>query len=506
MKILILAANPKKDLDLDVEIRDLQGVIARSRKQEQLDVVPCLAVRPREDLQDLLFTHDPDILHFCGHGRGEQGLVFHEGQMLPGNVLADLLELYADKVKCVLLNACYSEVQAEAIVQHIDYVIGIRQGIKDKAAIAFTTGFYRALSYGRPIEQCFKFGCNQIQLAMLETEESISRSAIPEEQRKLEVIEVVENTISLPEELKPVLKRKTSLTVDSHIPLVKERISTQTQISIQLDIDRAYAKEHLLKQYREKVREYLEEDHLLSDREMLFLNQFRKDLGLLADETEKIIQEEQEPFENNRKDYKGCLIELIEMGRYPFDDKTKKQLKELQERKNLNQEEEVKISTPILEAAEAKHRLPYRKLQTLLEARQWKQADQETTEQLYELMRYGERDWLKITKEDIQTLPYTEIQAIDRLWTEYSGGKFGFSIQKQIWQECGSIMGHISRWRRFCEQVGWRKNGTQIKVSEINFSISAPRGHLPVCINLNQCGIWIVGVSPFAVRLENREI
>ena len=54
--------------------------------------------------------------------------------------------------------------QAEAIVQHIDYVIGMGDAVGDIAAIKFATGFYDALGAGRSIETAYKFGCNAIQL------------------------------------------------------------------------------------------------------------------------------------------------------------------------------------------------------------------------------------------------------------------------------------------------------------------------------------------------------
>lgn len=60
---------------------------------------------------------------------------------------ASLFKLHADYVKCVLLNACYSEKPAVAISQYINYAIGMNQPIEDKAAIAFSQGFYDGLGY-----------------------------------------------------------------------------------------------------------------------------------------------------------------------------------------------------------------------------------------------------------------------------------------------------------------------------------------------------------------------
>jgi AAA-like domain len=67
--------------------------------------------------------------------------------------------------RCVLLNACYSEVQARAIAQHIPYVIGMNQAIGDTAAREFAVGFYDALGAGRDIEFAYRFACNSIQMA-----------------------------------------------------------------------------------------------------------------------------------------------------------------------------------------------------------------------------------------------------------------------------------------------------------------------------------------------------
>ncbi|QDL09560.1 CHAT domain-containing protein, partial [Brasilonema sennae CENA114] len=78
--------------------------------------------------------------------------------------LAELFKLFASDIECVVLNACYSEVQASAIATHIPYVIGMNKAIEDKAAIKFATGFYNALCAGESVEFAYKLGCNVIQL------------------------------------------------------------------------------------------------------------------------------------------------------------------------------------------------------------------------------------------------------------------------------------------------------------------------------------------------------
>ena len=80
-------------------------------------------------------------------------------KLISTEALVELFELCADHVECVLLNACYSEIQATAIAQHINYVIGMSQAIGDRAAIEFAKGFYDALGAGKSIEVAFRFGC-----------------------------------------------------------------------------------------------------------------------------------------------------------------------------------------------------------------------------------------------------------------------------------------------------------------------------------------------------------
>ena len=109
---------------------------------------PRFAVRP-QDLQSALLEVKPRSVHFCGHGEGERGLVLENdsGQhhLVSKEALADLFRHFSHQIECVLLNACYSQVQAKEIVKHINFVIGMRQPILDRSAIAFSEGFYGAL-------------------------------------------------------------------------------------------------------------------------------------------------------------------------------------------------------------------------------------------------------------------------------------------------------------------------------------------------------------------------
>ena len=71
-----------------------------------------------------------------------------EGQLVDAEALAGLFRLFADTIKCVVLNACYSAIQAKAIVRHVEFVVGMDKEIGDSAAIEFSTAFYDALGSG----------------------------------------------------------------------------------------------------------------------------------------------------------------------------------------------------------------------------------------------------------------------------------------------------------------------------------------------------------------------
>jgi hypothetical protein len=167
-KILILAANPKTTppLRLDEEVREINEGLLRSKYRDQFEIQSRWAVRMR-DLRRALLDVEPQIVHFTGHGKEDSIMVEDELGMTVSisiEALSGLFKLFANQVECVLLNACYSEPQANAISRHIDYVIGMREEIDDKAAIEFAVGFYDALGAGKPVEESFNFGCNAIQL------------------------------------------------------------------------------------------------------------------------------------------------------------------------------------------------------------------------------------------------------------------------------------------------------------------------------------------------------
>ncbi len=176
-KILVLAANPENTsgLRLDEEVREIQRSLQLSKERDRFDLVSEWAVRT-EDLLQKLVTYKPHIVHFLGHGTGDQGLVLEDGrgrsQLVPTRALARLFQQMTS-VECVLLNACYSDTQAQAISQFVSCVIGMNQPIGDIAARHFSRGFYTSLGNGGSYEAAYEMGRTAIDL------EDISEVATP---------------------------------------------------------------------------------------------------------------------------------------------------------------------------------------------------------------------------------------------------------------------------------------------------------------------------------------
>lgn len=165
--ILMLKADPfdGSRLRLEEEEREIKEQLQLAGLRSRFNFQSRGSVRPKDFSRGLLEVR-PRILHFSGHG-GNDGSVWLEdeiGQSHPvaPKHLAALMEQVSDYVDCVVLNACYSRKQADAISQSIDYVVGTKSVIGDRAAIAFSVGFYQALGEGHSIEESFKLGRAQV--------------------------------------------------------------------------------------------------------------------------------------------------------------------------------------------------------------------------------------------------------------------------------------------------------------------------------------------------------
>ncbi len=147
-RILFLASNPSDTgrLRFDKEHKEISEAIRRSKYRDLCELDEAFAVSAR-DISRKILDVQPHILHFTGHGNRKGQLIAEEGderQLLGPNALGSLLSNFQDSIRLVFLNACYSERSADAILQHIPFVIGMKDAVQDRTAIEFAIGLYDA--------------------------------------------------------------------------------------------------------------------------------------------------------------------------------------------------------------------------------------------------------------------------------------------------------------------------------------------------------------------------
>ncbi len=127
--------------------------------------------------------------------------------------------------------------------------------------------------------------------------------------------------------------------------------------------------------------------------------------------------------------------------------------------------------------------LHYTPIQKLLEAKDWKKADEET----YRLMtqKVGKKGIQILVRSDFENFPLEDLYVVNALWEKYSDAKFGFRRQKEIWLKSGSIgQARLAPVIKFWQAVGWISEGEleEIELNEINYQLQqekTPDGYLP---------------------------
>lgn len=162
IKILFLASNPANTskLRLDEEIRGIEKRLKESKYRNLIELKSRWAVKA-DDLILALNEENPEIVHFCGHG-SKDGLIFHDGlngnNTISAKALKKLFTTLNDNIKLIFLNSCYSSEQAKILIDCVDCVIGMNNAIDDKVAIVFAATFYRAIGFGKSIQNAYDQG------------------------------------------------------------------------------------------------------------------------------------------------------------------------------------------------------------------------------------------------------------------------------------------------------------------------------------------------------------
>ena len=174
---------------------------------------------------------------------------------------------------------------------------------------------------------------------------------------------------------------------------------------------------------------------------------------------------------------------LIELLRYPQYHASQSEIIDIEEKYSLEKvdvDKLLQVSPGTQDDLSSEVGVDYTKLRDFLAARNWKEADNETYLVMLQAVGKEEGDWFY--PDELLNFPCTDLHTIDRLWVKYSNGRFGFSVQKNIYLEVsGKFDGKYDEeaWIKFSDRVGWRVEGNWIDSNEVTFDTSAPAGHLP---------------------------
>jgi len=135
--------------------------------------------------------------------------------------------------------------------------------------------------------------------------------------------------------------------------------------------------------------------------------------------------------------------------------------------------------------------IDYQPLLDALVAQEYQTADRLTLQKLCEAAGPDtvKRGWLYFT--EVESLPATDLLTVDRLWLAYSGGKFGFSVQRRLWLSLGR------NFEKLWPRIGWKEGNIWTRYpGGFVWDLSAPLGHLPLSNQLR-------GVRSFASLLAH---
>jgi hypothetical protein len=193
--ILFLAANPlgTDRVALDREARAIQVELERSGFRDRFELVTRWAAEPLDLLRELRKLK-PTVVHFSGHGtagvagrapgRGSYrdvdiepghngrdprpGLFFQcpdgDPQLVSTEAIEATFGAAGSSVQLIILSACYSELNAQALLRHVGCVVGMSGAIADDAARSFAIGFYGGLGERESIAAAYAQGCAAIRL------------------------------------------------------------------------------------------------------------------------------------------------------------------------------------------------------------------------------------------------------------------------------------------------------------------------------------------------------
>ncbi|GMI47830.1 hypothetical protein TrCOL_g12332 [Triparma columacea] len=126
--------------------------------------------------------------------------------------------------------------------------------------------------------------------------------------------------------------------------------------------------------------------------------------------------------------------------------------------------------------------MDYVPLATMLATGQLAEADQFTRDALIELCGAKGKGRTFVYFTEVKDIPNTDLATMERLWNKFSGGKFGYSVQREVWRK------QKGDFEKFCRKIGWTTKDGEVErklkwfgASEFIYDVAkAPTGHLPL--------------------------
>lgn len=175
--VLFLASNPidQSQLRLDEEARSIAEMIRKAEHRDSVRFETRWAIRPTDIIQ-AINELQPTIVHFSGHGTDTDEIVLQSNsgttKTVSKEAIAQTMTVFADNIRLVFFNTCYSNNQAKAVTMHIEAAIGMNTSISDGAARIFSSQFYSAISFGHSVQRAFEQAKTVLMLEGIPEEET----------------------------------------------------------------------------------------------------------------------------------------------------------------------------------------------------------------------------------------------------------------------------------------------------------------------------------------------
>ncbi|MGI8501813.1 MAG: caspase, EACC1-associated type [Hassallia sp.] len=282
-------------------------------------------------------------------------------------------------------------------------------------------------------------------------------------------------------------------------------------------------------EYRKEVEQCVRKDGSFSVVGRNILNRKQREFGLTPEVAAAIKEEVLKPFrefQESLQEYETVLAEALEEEAI-LSDETREELKRYQQSLKLRDEDVASIHNRLIsdnrkdainpgidainhvstsfptasteDDLSSERGVDYTKLRDLLKAGNWKEADYETYLVMIQAVGKKKNDYF--SSDELLNFPYTDLRTINQLWVKYSNGRFGFSVQKEIYLSVGGKADgeyYEEAWDNFGDRVGWKVDNNWIDLEEVTFNTTTPKGHLP-----NSFFIFGFGGGQQARRQEN---